>query len=420
MKKWLFLALAMVATLATGQEKAGGNVVDPKVDAILGKVAETLQNAGKFSCRMTLEMLHEMEGMRQEITTTYAMVAERPARFAMRHVKGLPTFTVVSDGTNLNAMLLMMNRYSTGPAPKNYEELFQAIGAMGANMMFVDNLMRDDVRGALMEGVNKATHVGKVTLDGRECDHLRFSQDDFDWELWVTTGEKPVVLKVMTDMSRESMEQSVEMMPGMKAMKMTFVNRFSDWALDADLPADAFVFRPPEGAMRMDSMFGDDADAAEPEMDLLTGKPAPTFSLELLGGGHATVPAGKLGETVVVLDFWASWCGPCRRSLPVLAKVAAEYKDKGVVFYAINQQEQADDVRRFLEKEKIACAVAIDADGKVGQAYQVQGIPQTVLIGKDGTVQAVHVGMIPDLEKTLRDQIEKLLGGKTLIGEQHD
>lgn len=420
MKKWLFLALAMVATLAIGQDKEGGNAADPKVDAILGKVAETLQKTGKFSCRMTLEMLHEMEGMRQEITTTYAMTAERPGRFAMRYVKGLPTFTVVSDGTHLSAVLLMMNRYSTGPAPGNFEELFQAISAMGANMMFVDNLMRDDVRGALMEGVNKASYVGKVTLDGLECDHLRFSQDDFDWELWVTTGEKPVVLKVTTDMSRESLEQSVEKMPGMKAMKMTFINRFSDWALDADLPADAFVFRPPEGAMRMDALFGDDTDTPEPETDLLTGKPAPTFSLELLGDGAATVPAGKLGETVVVLDFWASWCGPCRRSLPVLAGVAAEYKDKGVVFYAINQQEQADDVRRFLEKEKITCAVALDADGKVGQAYQVQGIPQTVLIGKDGTVQAVHVGMIPDLEKTLREQIEKLLDGKTLIGEKHD
>ncbi len=420
MKNWMVLAMAMMATWAIGAEEGTGGAIDPKVDAVLVKVAETLQKAGKFSCRMTLEMRNEMEGMRQEITTTYAIAAERPAKFAMRYVKGLPTFTVVSDGTNLNSLLLMMNRYVTGAAPKNYEELFQAISAMGANMMFVDNLLREDVRASLLEGVNKATHVGRVTLDGRECDHLRFTQEDFNWEMWVTTNDNPVVLRVMTDMSGETMAQGAEMMPGLKAMKMTFVNRFSDWVLDADLPADTFVFRAPEGATRMDSLFGDSADETEPEMDALIGKPAPTFSLELLDGGDATVPAGKLGETVTILDFWATWCGPCRRSLPILAKVAAEFKDKGVVLYAINQQEQADDVRKFLEKEKLTCPVALDADGKVGQAYQVQGIPQTVLIGKDGTVQAVHIGWIPDLEKTLREQIQKLLDGKTLIGEKHD
>ena len=416
MKRLWMMAVAALAATAM----AGESGMDRRVETVVGRAAEALQGARKLSCKMTLEMLNEMEGMRQEITTTYALAAERPAKFAMRYLKGLPTFTVVSDGTNLYSHLPMMNRYATGPAPKTYEELFQAIGAMGANMMFVDNLLRDDVRGSLLEGVTKATHAGTATVDGRECDHLKFEQEDFDWEMWVTTGDKPVVLKVMTDMSKAGMPQAVETMPGMQPMKMTFVNRFSDWSLDADLPGNAFEFKAPEGAVKTDALFGDSEEGAEPELETLTGKPAPVFSLEMLDGAKASVPAGKPGETVVVLDFWASWCGPCRRSLPVLARVTEEFKDKGVVFYAINQQEQPADIRKFLEKEKINCAVAMDPDGKVGQAYQVQGIPQTVLIGKDGTVQAVHVGLIPDLEETLRGQIKALIEGKKLTGERND
>jgi len=359
-----------------------------------------------------------MEGMRQEITSTYTVAFERPSKLAIRQIKGMPTFTLVADGTNVYSYTPMLNRYSVNDTPKTYEELLEAIGAMmGANMLFVDNLLRDDVRMALLEGVKTATYAGKEKIGGRECDHLKFQQDEFDWELWVATGETPVVVKVVTDMSK-GMGGRDEQMPGMRGMKMTVTNLFDDWSPGADLPADAFVFHPPEGAKKVDSLFDDEPeDAGEPgePLDMLEGRPAPVFSLDLLDGGKATVPSATTNAQVVVLDFWATWCGPCRKALPVVAKVTAEFKAKGVVFYAVNQQEQPDQVRKFLEQEGVVCAVAMDTDGKVGKEYNVQGIPQTVLIGKDGTVQAVHIGLIPDLEKTLREQLDALVKGKSLI-----
>lgn len=416
-KRMKAMLMAMM-TMAVSVAMAADPAIDPKAEAAVARVSETMQQAKRMSCTMTMDMLNEMEGMRQEITTTYSVAAERPAKFAMRYVKGLPTFTVISDGRKLSSYLAMMKRYAVTDAPKTYEELFQAVGALGANMMFVDNLMRDDVKAALMEGVKGASCTGTEMVDGKECEHLKFTQDEFDWELWVTTGKTALVVKVVTDMSK-GMGKMEGGIPGMKAMKMTFINRFTDWSLNAELPAGTFEFKAPEGAVKTGALFGD-AEEGQPEAEGLTGKPAPAFTLELLGGGKASVPAENAGKTVVVLDFWATWCGPCRRALPVVANVTAEFKDKGVVFYAVNQQEQAADVKSYLEKEKIACPVALDADGKVGKAYQVQGIPQTVLIGKDGTVQAVHIGLIPDLEKTLRKQIETLVEGKSLIGERHD
>jgi thiol-disulfide isomerase/thioredoxin len=332
----------------------------------------------------------------------------------MRQMKGMPTFTVVSDGSNVYYHLPMMNRYSINPAPKSFEELFQAVGSMGATMIFIDNLLGGDVKSALLEGVRKAVYGGKVTVNGQECDLIRFEQDEFDWELWVTRGTNPVVLKVAADMTK-GMKEAGDVMPGMSGMKMTIENVFENWSVGQALPADAFAIKPPEGARKEKSLFEDDEEG-EP-LETLEGKPAPGFTLDLLDGGKATVPVAATNETVVVLDFWATWCGPCRRSLPVVSKVASEYKDKGVVFYAVNQQEQPDQVKAFLEKEGIACPVAMDAEGKVGQAYQMQGIPQTVLIGRDGTVQAIHIGLIPEMEKTLREQLDALVTGKSLIGK---
>lgn len=411
MKKILVMVTTALMAMAAGAADSG---VDPGVEKIVRKLADGMQQARTMSCTMTMVMRNEMEGMRQEITTTYAVAIERPAKIAIRRIKGMPTFTIVSDGSNVYAHLPMMNRYAVSEAPKTYEELFQLAGGMGATMMFVDNLLSDDVTAALLEGVGKATSGGKATVNGQECDLLRFEQNEFDWDMLVTGGATSVVLKVVTDMTK-GMGAANEQMPGMRGMKMTVENLFEGWTVGGALPADAFEFKPPEGARKVGSLFEDEEGGGMP--DSLEGKPAPAFSLELLEGGKAVIPAASTNATVVMLDFWATWCGPCRQALPAVAKVAADYKDKGVVFYAVNQQEQPDQIRKFMEKESIACPVALDTAGKVGSAYQVQGIPQTVLIGQDGTVQAVHIGLIPDLEKTLREQLDVLVKGKTLIGK---
>jgi len=121
---------------------------------------------------------------------------------------------------------------------------------------------------------------------------------------------------------------------------------------------------------------------------------------------------------VVILDFWASWCPPCVRGLPVVTKAANEYKDKGVVFYAVNVREDRQTIGKFLDEKKLDCPVALDKDGKVGDLYGVEGIPQTVLIGKDGRVQSVHVGFAPQVEKTLREELDALVAGKDLGTEK--
>jgi thiol-disulfide isomerase/thioredoxin len=118
-----------------------------------------------------------------------------------------------------------------------------------------------------------------------------------------------------------------------------------------------------------------------------------------------------------MLDFWATWCGPCVQAMPQVEEVAKKFKEKGLVFSAVNYGEDAETIKAFLEQAKLDPTVALDEKDEIGPLYKVEGIPQTVLIGKDGTVQVVHVGFGPDLGKMLTKEIEDLLAGKDLAKE---
>ncbi len=94
----------------------------------------------------------------------------------------------------------------------------------------------------------------------------------------------------------------------------------------------------------------------------------------------------------VLVDFWATWCGPCRHALPHLDELHQATREKGVKVYALNLKEAAPDVRQFVDRTKLQAPVLLDAEGKTADAYKVRGIPHTVVVGKDGRVKKVFVG----------------------------
>jgi len=150
---------------------------------------------------------------------------------------------------------------------------------------------------------------------------------------------------------------------------------------------------------------GGDAGLESP----LVGKPAPDFALELVGGKkfHLADSKGK----VVVLDFWATWCGPCLQAMPQVERATAEFKDQDVQLVAVNLQETAAQVTALLERQKLNLTVALDRDGTVADQYKAVAIPQTVIIDRDGKVARLFVGGGTHLEDQLRQALKSVLGG---------
>ncbi len=136
----------------------------------------------------------------------------------------------------------------------------------------------------------------------------------------------------------------------------------------------------------------------------LEGKPAPEFTLANLAG-TTRVSLRALRGKVVVLDFWATWCGPCRRWMPIVAKLERELKGRNVRFFAVNERDQPQEIRDFLKEAGVTVPVLLDRDGKVGQLYGASSIPLTVIVGADGKVAQVLLGLHPedDLRDALRD-----------------
>ncbi|MDX1970285.1 MAG: TlpA disulfide reductase family protein [Planctomycetaceae bacterium] len=142
----------------------------------------------------------------------------------------------------------------------------------------------------------------------------------------------------------------------------------------------------------------------------LVGKPAPDFQLNLLDGGKFQLSEQR--GRVVVLDFWATWCGPCLQSLPMVHGVAEEFSDKGLQLIAVNLEEPVKQIKATLERHKLPLTVALDRDGVVATKYEAQAIPQTVVIDQEGKIVRLFVGGGPQLGDELRKVLQELTTAK--------
>ncbi|MFM7798770.1 MAG: TlpA family protein disulfide reductase [Planctomycetota bacterium] len=183
-------------------------------------------------------------------------------------------------------------------------------------------------------------------------------------------------------------------------------------------PAKPIAFDP--GARRavanIGELFADDASAPAPQAGTAkVGGPAPVAALKDLDGN--TVDLAAMKGKVIVLDFWATWCGPCRKGLPMVDAFAKEMKDDPrVAVFAVNVWEQSapgeipKKVRDTFEKLKVTLPVLLDGDAKLISQYGFTGIPATVVIGPDGSLVSKHIGLMPDMGAVLGAEVRKALG----------
>ncbi len=139
---------------------------------------------------------------------------------------------------------------------------------------------------------------------------------------------------------------------------------------------------------------------------LMAAEQAPDFSLPTDAG---EVSLASLKGKVVYLDFWASWCTPCRKSFPWMDELQKRHKDKGLVVLAVNLDKKAEYIDKFLGAMKPSFTIAFDPEGKVADMYKLRGMPTSYIIDHKGHLRERHLGFREKDKQVLEEKIQKLL-----------
>jgi len=140
------------------------------------------------------------------------------------------------------------------------------------------------------------------------------------------------------------------------------------------------------------------------------GDTAPACSVQLLEGAHTVSLADYRGK-VVYLDFWASWCAPCRESFPFMNELQGDLGDKGLQIVGVSVDKTAEEARRFLARYPAKFTIVLDTSGTCPSAFRLEGMPSSYIIDRAGVVRAVHVGFRDSDRTELRRKVMEILNG---------
>ena len=397
------------AAAAAKDSASSSTQMDEKSGQIMKGVGAFYKNMKGFTQTMSTEMKISAADKQTSMSSVFKVSYARPNKFYLNLESGKMGGQMISDGKTAYLYTPVLNKYMSVPAPENLSQIFdtidyQIVGGGFSSMSLIESMCNPDPYKQIMADVLKVEHIGQEKIGADDCDHLRFTQKEFTWDMWVKQGKEPWIVQVTADMSKVLANK-----PGAPAgISALLTCSYTNTQANVEPTAELLTFKKPEGAQEVKS-FLEDRSAAPASVHPLVNKPAPAFDLDTVDGAKFNLASQK--GKVVVLDFWATWCGPCTMALPIITEVTSSLKDKDVVFLAVNIQETPEQIKQFLDKKNLKVSVGLDTEGKVAELYQVRGIPQTVIVGKDGNVAEVHVGFSPDLKESFTKELNDILAG---------
>jgi peroxiredoxin len=380
--------------------------ISPVAKQLVDQMAEAYAKLHSLSLAGTVLLDLQIEGSApQKHSDSFTSAFVAPNRF--RHeVKD--DVLIGSTGQQLYTFQAGPNAYTQAAAPKEKvasKDLPKSIATL-LSMQDPSLLlaMAKDPAAELLDGVIDAikvddTHVGDVA-----CPTLKLVQNDKSVATVAIDPSTHLARQIALDLTGKLKQRRPDLAKAVVTIDYTKINADHDAAKD-----ELFAWSPPPGARDAAAMAAAQP-AAEADASALEGKDAPTFKLDGLDG--KPVSLADLKGKVVVLDLWATWCPPCRASLPHLNKLWDAMKAKDVKIYAVNEQEEKKTVQGFVDSTKLTVPVLLDSEGKVGGQYGANAIPETVVVGKDGKVKKVFVGFDPnstpeELKKAIEDALKE-------------
>jgi len=137
------------------------------------------------------------------------------------------------------------------------------------------------------------------------------------------------------------------------------------------------------------------------------GEPAPDFTLKSRSGEN--VKLSELRGEVVMINFWASWCAPCRQEMPLLEDIYKKYSELGFVLLGVNVEEDSSKAAELLREIPVSFPILYDNTNEVTKLYKVVAMPTTVMVDRDGTLRYLHRGYLPGYEEEYIKQVKELI-----------
>lgn len=342
----------------------------------------------------------------------YQIASQAPNRYNVQLKGGDQMLQIVCDGLQANVVLGGIGYFQVAapatlqdvvpalPLPLGpYPEPLMALSLAGADLpaSFIKDMAALSVDNRQPLGDVAAAQIRGVQADG------------VHWSLWVATAQQqPRPLRLKVDLTKVVVGDNAQGLPDGFAYELDA--QFTQWRTGDELEDRVFQLSPPADLPQFASL---DELIASLQMPAgadhpLVNQPAPEIEATLLDG--KTFRLSELKGQVVMLDFWATWCGPCLDALPVITEVGQALADQGVVTYALNIGETPEEIQTFLAEHKIDLPVILDPEGETADRYHTEAVPQTVLIDKQGRVAAVHVGFagLDELRQQLTEQLQAL------------
>ncbi len=378
--------------------------IDREARDLLEKVEHRYGSAENFrlNALITTEISSGRRNQTIEIPLTYAVSAPGKMRLEIDH--DMANVTLVSNGSTTWTYLASDKQYtrkqastlrkegsgpSADPTDEQFLQLARSLTETYADI--TDKLNSASITNRPQLTVNEQA-VDTYLVEATYEDDLKSERPDASiapTKYWIDSS-RHLVLKQFDEYTLPSRRTG-------DSVRVRETTLIKEYEMDPSFSSKTFSFQPPADAERVDKLSIDASGGASME-----GREAPSFTLPNLEGEEISLE--EFRGKVVLLDFWASWCAPCRRAHPDIQELHKKYKDQGLVVLGINNESRSK-AKTYMSEHDYTFRTLLDTNDMVSRRYNVSAIPYYIVIDRQGTISSEIIGYHPksDMLEALRE-----------------
>ncbi len=382
------------------------NEAEQQFDKTVRAFEQYLFGAGAFDVDVTSDWTYSGGGKTTRGTNLYRLAVVKGGKYRIEagaKEKGKSQYVCVSDGKTVTRLLVAAKYYSQQPVSPAGDDLagdtltLQTLAGSG-----VELLIQPEIRAQLISRISAVKVIGDETFDNQPVAHMQLTLvANQQIDVWFSKQQNPLLLKLV----------STRLVPitGGDPIQLTTTSRFQ-WKVGGPLPDSTFSVEIPAEMRRVDDLM---TALRTGDIGNMLGQKAPALVFNDTDGKPVKL-SDYLGKKVVVLIFWASWCAPSTHGMDTLNEYVTTTEKHGAAVFAINFGETLAKIQASLKEHPYQGTILLDPERKALEAFRFGELPTTILIGKDGTIQAFYSGSTDAARKKIREATAALLQGKQL------